>query len=195
MSETAENVRTFIAVSLPGPVKQELKQLQARVKKMGVHASWPRPEAFHLTLKFLGDVSLGHMGSIQRCMEKAASQSAGFQLKAQGLGIFPSVKRPRVIWAGVGGRTDLLEQVFNNLEKGLAPLGFQKQGQRFSPHFTLARVKHKTADPVDFVRLIRECSDVRSMPFSVATIDLYKSRLTSRGAIHEKLFEARIGKR
>ncbi|WP_161626861.1 RNA 2',3'-cyclic phosphodiesterase [Desulfospira joergensenii] len=193
MSERPERFRAFIAISLPGRVKQELKRLQDRLKAKGIKASWPRTEALHLTLKFLGEVPEDQVTAVQACMARAVAQVPCFQLNAGGIGVFPGIKKARVIWAGTGGRTDILEQVFRNLDRELALLGFQKEKRRFSPHFTLARIK-KGISPKTLIQLIQECNDIRSGFFRVRTLDLFKSKLLPGGAVHSKLFEAELGR-
>ena len=189
MPEKIGHIRSFIAVSLPGHVKRELGRLQARLKSAGIQASWPRTETLHLTLKFLGDIPENQIPSIREGLSRTAARAFCFDLTAGGLGVFPGIKKPRVIWAGTGGRTDLLEKVFQDLEGELELLGFPRENRRFSPHFTLARVKREFS-PKALIRLIQACRDIRSRPFPVSSLDLFHSRLLPKGAVHTKIFSA-----
>lgn len=186
-------IRVFIAISLPGHVKKELKRLQDRLKSAGIQGSWPRPETLHLTLKFLGEVDEDRVPCLRECLGRTAGRACCFDLTAGGLGVFPGVSNPRIIWAGTGGRTDILDMVFRDLEQELYLLGFQREPRRFLAHVTLARMKKDLFLEKDLAQLIRACRDIRSRTFTVRSLELYKSRLRPEGPVHSVLFSARFG--
>ncbi len=192
MNQKSDHIRAFIAISPPGHVKKVLKDLQAMLKKAGIHGAYPRLDTLHLTLKFLGDVPVGSVGLIQKSMETAARDLSGFELTAGGIGVFPTVKNARVIWGGTGGRTDLLELLFSRLDNALSSaMGLQKETRRFAAHFTLARVKQRV-DPKILVQLMQDGRGIRSEPFKVNKLSLYQSRLTRSGAVYTELFKVNL---
>ena len=184
-------IRVFIALSLPDHVRKGLAQIQARVRSRGIKASWTKPENLHLTLKFLGNIQIQDQGSLISAMKDTMTGFPSFELSAGGLGVFPNVKKARVLWTGIGGRTDLLENIFKCLEGYLHVLGIKREKHRFSPHITLGRIKALIL-PAKLIPLIQECKDIRSRPFEFESLDLFKSELTPLGAIHTRLFQARI---
>lgn len=192
--QEGKKIRVFIAVPLPDPVKSDLTDLQMRLKKSGLHASYPKPKTFHLTLKFIGDVDIQKIDTIVRCMKEAVGQvKAPIRLKAAALGVFPSVKKGRVLWSGIsGGTTDILALVVKSINNGLYQhLGIQPETRRFSPHLTLARLKKKVK-PEKLVSLIRQYSQFCTQEFEVHVIRLYKSELNASGAVHTVLAEIKI---
>lgn len=183
-------IRAFIAIKLPDSVKTQLKQLQVSLKQSGIRASWPKPESMHLTLKFIGKIPLDRLDSLKDCIKKAAQGINAHILYASGIGAFPSLKKPRVIWAGLKGDLEIIEKLVKQIEYFLhKELGIKKEKKRFSPHLTLARIKR----PISFSPIIKivknmEMDDIASDEFLVSKIILYKSTLLPSGAKHENIF-------
>ncbi|MBT3387417.1 MAG: RNA 2',3'-cyclic phosphodiesterase [Desulfobacula sp.] len=187
MKENNKDIRAFIAVSLPDVVKQYLSFLQKKLLNSGIKASFPKPASLHLTLKFLGNISKTDISNIESCMEKAVMGIAVHNLSASGIGVFPSVKNVRVIWAGLSGRTDFTEKLATQLESSLfEEMNIQKEAKLFRPHLTLARVKGKIP-PKTAAQLIKEFSTVTGPEFSVFGISLFQSELAPSGAVHKKI--------
>lgn len=192
MSDDRHHIRAFIAISLPEPIKFFLQTLQGELKKSGVKASWPNPGSLHLTLKFLGNVNIGEIDTINACMKKAVTGISTHTLFSSGIGVFPSVKNARVIWSGTRGQTDILEKIVTRLEVLLfEEMGIKKENKRFAPHLTLARVKSPVS-PKIMIRLLQEFKDFCSEDFLVSDIQLFQSKLTSSGAIHKFIFSAPV---
>ncbi len=111
------HIRAFIAIPLPDPIKTHLGQFQKQLKsKILLKASWPKPNSMHLTLKFLGNVDTGDIKTIQECMEMAVSNIPQFSLSATSIGVFPSVKKTRVIWSGIKGNIDVLNSLVQRID-------------------------------------------------------------------------------
>ena len=195
MSESAgrtqRSIRCFIAVCLPPSVNRWFRQYQAGLKKeSGIRASWPKPDPLHITLKFLGEIPPEQIPHIQAGMVRAVEQicPGSIELNCSGLGVFPSVKKARVLWAGILGNTDILENLAKELEQQLhVQLGIKREKRRFSPHLTLARVKGNV-HPKKIIGLMRKFEDTHSDSFQVSEINLFKSELHASGARHDKIF-------
>lgn len=191
---TDKAIRCFIAVSLPLDIQAWFSRIQKELKKSRLRASWSNPLQVHITLKFLGGVQAGQIPLIEKSMAQAAQQAAPFSLYGSGLGVFPSVKKPRVFWAGVRGCTDQLEILAKNLDQQLFErLGVKKEKRRFSPHLTLARLK-QDIPPEKVVQLMQGFQTQESNFFEAVKIDLIESKLHSSGASHEKIYSARFEK-
>lgn len=191
MGETKiSHLRVFIAIPLPAPVRRSLVKTQAGLKSKGIKASWIKPGALHLTLKFMGNIPIHDLESVKAAMVKAMAGFPRFELSPGGLGVFPNPKQPRVIWVGVEGRTDRLEKLFNTLETQLTPLGIKNERSRFFPHITLARLK-KSISPA-LGHAMQESNPPPSILFQVPGIELFKSELTPLGAVHTCLFQVKI---
>lgn len=193
MKTKKSTIRTFIAVSLPDHVKAFLTQGQKDLRKEGIKGAFPDPETLHLTLKFLGDIHMEQLRAVEQCMEKAVSGiKAPLLISAAGMGVFPTVRRPRIVWSGINGDTDRIGRIVKQLNQQLYEtllLGLDKK--RYTPHLTLVRMKTKIP-PQKMVGIIQKFQNTGSEFFEVKSIDLYKSKLLSNGAKHTKIFSVPI---
>lgn len=187
-----KTIRAFIAVPLPGAVRHLLADLQFRLKKAGIKASWPQPDRFHLTLKFLGETSCDRLAQIQTVMDRFSRQYPDLILAAGSLGVFPKIKKARVIWADIKGDIRGLEQLCHELDKDLRRFGIPGQTRPFSPHITLARIKVPVSSHT-LENLIQEHADRWSDPFYADSMVLYESILSAKGAMHTRLFQTKLG--
>ncbi len=142
----------------------------------------------HLTLGFLGDTEKKEIDAIIMAMDSTARALTPFSLSAKGLGVFPGVKKPRVIWCGVKGQVDQLEILKNTLDNHLVKACLAHDIQRFSPHFTLGRFKG-AVDPGTLTNLIHAFKYHTSVQCQIPSMVLYKSDLKPSGAVHTPLFE------
>jgi RNA 2',3'-cyclic 3'-phosphodiesterase len=185
-----EQIRSFIAIELPEPVKAELKRIEDSLKLTDSGcAKWVDPYGIHLTLKFLGNIDAEKVGAIVEMMDDAAHATPPFHLELKGLGAFPDPRRAQVIWVGVGGDIEKLQDLQKRLESNLANLGFPPEGRTFTPHLTLARIRDY-ATPVQRQTLgdgITSFKLESDRIFQVSSLSLMKSQLTRSGAIYTEL--------
>ena len=122
-----EKLRAFIAISLPEPVLQGIVTAQETLKRSGLKIRWVRKEGIHLTLKFLGDIDRDDVEKISEAMERATGSFSPFTLWAEGIGVFPNLRRPRVAWVGVSGDIEILRALQRDLESQLSGLGLPRR--------------------------------------------------------------------
>lgn len=184
-----EQIRSFIAIELPQELKLELGRLQASLKVDKPRIKWVKPEGMHLTLKFLGNVPTTSISDITQAMTESAAKVSPFRLEAGHLGAFPNLKRVQVVWVGLGGELDRIEQLHKLLEINLSRLGFAAEKRPFSPHLTLARVGNEASsdERQRFGELIAAASFEADKVIPVNGIVLMKSQLTSQGAVYTKI--------
>ena len=182
-------IRAFIALELPPPVISMLGKVQEDLKSMGLRAKWVRPENIHLTLKFIGNINPGDIDIIGGAMMDAVEDFAAIDLVAGGVGVFPGIKRPRVIWVGLGGQIQSLFAMQRVLEDNLAPLGFKKEKRPFKGHLTLGRFR-QTVNPNTIRQIMREYANLYSEEFTARRIILFKSDLKPTGAVYSRLQQA-----
>jgi len=182
-------LRTFIALELPPSVISLLEKVQEELKSMRLRAKWVRPGNIHLTLKFLGNITPGDIDKIGGAMIDAADDFTAFDLVAGGVGVFPGIKRPRVIWVGLGGQIQLLFALQRMLEDNLAALGFKKDKRPFKGHLTLGRFR-QTVNPNTIRQIMREYANLSSEEFTARRIILFKSDLNPTGAVYSQLQQA-----
>lgn len=190
-----EQIRSFIAIELPDELKQELSQLQAKLKagkQPGV--KWADPYGIHLTLKFLGNISIDKTGEITRVIEESTQGISPFHLEVKQLGVFPNLRRVQVVWVGVSGEVDKLGQLQQRIESGLARLGFTPESHPFTPHLTLARLRDQTSsdERQRLGQLIANTSFESAHSIEVAAVNLMKSQLTREGAIYSRISSVKL---
>jgi 2'-5' RNA ligase len=174
-------VRLFVAIDVPDELRAAIESdivdpLRDRVPG----ARWTRPGGRHLTLAFLGSVDDDRVGEISEALRAPASRHASFEASFEEIGGFPNLRRPRVLWIGVGEGAEPMAALALDIESALEPLGFEPEGRPFQGHLTLARFKEPRAFdvPAAAVQLDR---------FSVNEIVLFQSRLHPKGARYDVL--------
>jgi len=178
-------LRSFIAIELPEKVKSALAELQQELKKCRADIRWVKPENIHLTLKFLGDTDARSIDRIIDAVKAACSIYSRFDLEAKGAGVFPDMRAPRVLWAGISD-SDSLSGLQRDIEDGLAALGFSPEKRRFRPHLTIGRLR-SSAGMESLYDKIEGDKDISLGSIEVKSIFLIKSELTPSGAEYTKI--------
>jgi len=189
----SETFRAFIAIDLPETVRHFLAEVQETLKSYRLPIKWVRAQNIHLTLKFLGDIETAQTAKIAAAMTLAARDCAGVCLTAKDIGVFPDLKRPRVIWAGVKEQPEILQNLQRTLDNHLADLGLPKDPRSFHAHLTLGRVKGKIV-LARMKTVIDGLKGYESEPFEVDRIVLFKSELRPAGAVYSQVHQALFSK-
>jgi len=168
-------LRLFVAIDLPERVRDGLAALGGGVPG----ARWVDGEQLHLTLRFIGEVDGGRFRDIATALDGVGGTP--FDLHLDGLGHFPPRGAPRVLWAGVAASAPLVS-LRTRVESALAVVGVAREGRKFAPHITLARLKGTR--PARVGRFFEDHPLFRSPPFTVESFRLYSSTLGRRGATH-----------
>jgi 2'-5' RNA ligase len=191
-----EEIRSFIAIELPGAVKLNLSQLETQLKSgRRFEVKWVAPESIHLTLKFLGNIVVESTKDIAQAMAEAAQGIPPFRLEVKDLGVFPNLKRVQVAWVGVHGEIDKLSQLQQRLDSNLSRLGFAPEGRPFTPHLTIARLRDN-ASPTERQALGQLIASTRFEAgiFTADAISLMKSQLTREGPIYSRISQVALSK-
>ena len=183
---TIAAIRAFVAVPLPEEVRARLGEEVARLRPRAPGVAWVSPSNLHLTLKFLGAVESAQIQSVQAALAGVVSAHAPFQLAFHGLGAFPTVARPRVVWAGVGDGVEAAQRLAGAVERALGALGFEPDGRAFSAHVTLGRVRVPRLNS----GLAEALEAGRAQAFGAMLVDrlaLVQSELSPQGARYTEL--------
>jgi 2'-5' RNA ligase len=133
-------VRTFVAVFPPQRVREKLFHA-ARDLPASKDFRLIGPEKLHLTLKFLGDVAEDDLRRVTRALGPLRERHEPFQVSTSGFGAFPSERKARILWAGVGEGSESLAAVAKTVEDLLEPAGFGREERSYVPHLTLGRAR------------------------------------------------------
>lgn len=184
-----DTLRVFVAIKPPQEILRQIEKLQTQLKATGLALRWVRPANSHLTLKFLGDVPAADIAAVVRAMQAAARGQGPLTFTQQDMGVFPSLKRPRVLWTGLGGDLDRLQRLVQALEAVFEPLGFKREKRPFKAHLTLARIKVKL-DSQQLLDAIKPLSRYEPLTFDTTKIVLYQSQLRPQGAVYTSIAHA-----
>jgi len=184
----SNTIRTFIAIELPEKIIYTISKVQEEIKSYGLKIRWVRPENIHLTLKFLGDIKTADTEKVARAVSESATGYPALSLAVKGIGVFPGIKKPRVLWLGISKQLDLLTALQKTLDEKLEAMGFPKEKRPFRGHLTLGRIK-SVIDPKTLHDVLKEFIQFESESFFADKIILYKSDLKPNGAVYTKLVE------
>ena len=190
-------IRAFIAIDLSAEIQQRLDEVTHNYKNQlaNIPIRWVPAVNIHLTLKFLGDVSLSNLNMLMDMIQAEVSSHHQFDISVGGSGAFPNNRQPRIIWVGVEAPAELAA-IQNGIEGTTGRLGYTREERAFSPHLTLGRVS-RNATSQD-VKLISKTLDTTRIGFLGATcvekVHLYRSDLQPTGAVYTQIFSSSLNK-
>lgn len=134
-------IRTFIALPIPDDVREALSAAITELKSRNPSIKWVNPDKIHLTIKFLGDIAEDLIKPISMELDRTLERFQELDLGVTGLGVFPGMRRPRVVWAGLEGETRELVEMARSVDAMCERFGIRRDRRPFSPHITLGRLK------------------------------------------------------
>src|SRR5688500_15216622 len=169
------NLRLFAGITAPETWKKEIGEWRrkAQPRFSDSFARWSSDANLHLTLRFFGSVEEGEVVAIAEALQKVASQTGAFSVRAGGIGCFPNISRPRIVWLGLDGAKEEFVEMEGRVRISTANFGHAPEDREFHPHLTLARVREANRrDREARAELIR--SRARS-PFALAGSGVFQT--------------------
>jgi len=179
-------IRAFIALKLPEQLTSLLNSTQQKLMGYGFKIRWVRPENIHLTIKFLGDIQLSDIDRISAVLSESARNFQPFSFYAKGLGVFPGIRRPRVIWVGLAGEVDQIIGFQRHIDQSLSAIGYPKEKRPFQGHLTLGRFKGAVHSG-KLAEALNHQSGFVSDTVTIESVILFKSDLKPSGAVYSEL--------
>jgi 2'-5' RNA ligase len=180
--------RIFLAlnfsVAVTRKIAEEVARLQQPMTEAGFRVAWVPAANLHLTLKFIGSIEENLIEGVTGACKRVAARHAPIEAKAGGVGAFPSVQKPNVLWVGVQAPPSL-SALQRDVEAAMVELGFDKEERAFHPHVTVGRVKEARGSASDPWK-----SDAQLGSSLLNEIVVYESRTRSAGA--EYVARARV---
>ncbi len=174
--------RTFIAVPLSQGIRDRLLSWRVQWGRQAQDVKWVEPDNLHVTLIFLGEVDNREVPQVCSLTEEAVAlaELSAFSMKVKGVGCFPNVRRPRIIWAGVEQGAEELIRVHDALEATLETLGYRREERRFTPHITLGRTR-SDGPLTQLGQWLTESAAAEAGEMTVQEIHVMGSELTRSG--------------
>jgi RNA 2',3'-cyclic 3'-phosphodiesterase len=178
-------VRTFLAIRVGDEVEAAIYHLIEELRAPNDGVAWARRDKLHVTLKFLGAaVDSARLAPLAEAIAEVSNAAAALQVRTRGIGAFPNLRRPRVLWTGL--ESQALVRLATQIEGAAAPLGFERAERPWAPHLTIARIR----DPRRVASLLGRLQAAEQSEFGesrVGEIALYRSHLSSTGSTYERL--------
>jgi 2'-5' RNA ligase len=186
-----ETIRAFIAIQIPDEIKLKFAEAQAKLRRSGADVRWVNPDNAHVTLQFLGNAPVEKIEAIGPALNRVATSHRAFDITIAGLGVFPNLKRPRVVWIGIVEGAESLSSLQAAVVEEMSNLSFESEKRPYSPHITLGRVK--TAKNADRLSSALDADrDFQAGRFRATEIHLIRSVLSSEGPTYSTLFSASL---
>jgi 2'-5' RNA ligase len=177
-------VRSFLAFEIPEVVRSRLASDLEKLRESLPRSRWTRPQGWHLTLKFLGEVARPTLGDLVAELDPRLQNLEPVSVKLGRTGFFPTAMRPRVAW--IGGSAAGGEGVASAVEAAATAVGLPRERRPWSAHVTLARMKSQwSKDAVD--RFLEWGDGLNLDEFLAREVVLFKSDLQPGGAVYTAL--------
>jgi RNA 2',3'-cyclic 3'-phosphodiesterase len=178
-------IRVFVAVEIDSQVVDKISAAITELKSRVPGVRWVDPTNFHLTLKFLGNVEEAQINQIGAALEEQLHPFPRFTINAKGLGVFPDLRRPRILWVGLAGIE--LPSLVSRLESALEPLDFVPEKRSFTPHLTIGRWRQTERASKTLGQALESWKDYQFGATNIDEVILFQSKLNPKGAIYTKL--------
>ena len=181
-----------MAIEISKTIQDRLTSIQNRLREKIRRASWVKPGNVHLTLKFLGDVHPDHIEIIGGAIEEVAGNHPPFSMRIGGIGAFPNLTRPRVLWAGIKVGVAEITALARYINIELNRCGYPAD-KKFNPHLTLARLRSRV-NLRPFVDMFRQYDEIDGAAMTVNEIVFVRSQLHPSGSIYTLLNSCSLNK-
>jgi 2'-5' RNA ligase len=175
-------IRAFIAVEIDPKTVQEISAVLAQLEPDLPGIRWVIPANFHFTLKFLGHIEESKIGPVADALERQLHPFPRFTINAKGLGVFPDLKRPRVLWVGLEGNG--LAALASKVERALEPLGFALEKRAFTPHLTVGRWRQFDGSEKKLAQELESWKRFNFGESKVAAVIFFQSVLKPQGTAY-----------
>ncbi len=177
-------LKLFTGIEVGSTIRSSAAKLQTALAGTGAEVKWVEPENLHITINFLGDVDDRDLHGICKALEAVGRQVPPFRLEVAGVGAFPTMRRPKVLWTGVTNGQDELRTIHEMAEPKLLQLGVYRREERgYTPHLTLGRVKDESHAQTIATELAN-AANWRGGDLLIEEFALYASELRREGPVY-----------
>lgn len=185
-------IRSFLAIEVPEIILKKIGQVQEDLKSSHADVRWVSPEKIHLTLRFFGNVDESRIEPIVQSIRGPIQSTSPFSVSVKGIGVFPHLRNPRVIWIGLLDEKKVLVSFQERVGTELEKIGYEPEDRPFQAHLTLGRVKSSRGKE-GLIERVERCKETEIGDFQVDRVVLFRSDLRPTGPIYTPLREIRLG--
>ncbi len=178
------DIRSFIGIDLNNDHKNYINELQQRLRKYAVRGRWKHSSNFHLTLKFLDDITMEQKNSIDASLINICAAHRPFRLNLSEIGVFQGRDSIRVLWLGLGGDIPMLRKLAAEIDDSIWSLGFPREKRRYTPHITIGQ---DIVFECPFEEIKNSFGSHSSGPIEVRTVNLFKSEQIENKRVYTKI--------
>lgn len=179
-------IRLFIGCKLSRDILGKSLEIQEGIKKLDPDVKWVSDENIHLTLKFLGHIKSEIIEDISRKLQVIARNHDSFDLSVEGVGVFPRLSNPKVIWIGSGEGSDKLRLLEKNIENALSEFNLPKEEREYVAHITLGRVR-SPKNKEKIAEYVKQNANLFMGNMEVKYFTLFQSQLSRTGPVYTDL--------
>lgn len=183
-------IRAFVGVRIDPNVAEKISAVQTQLEHRLSGIRWVGRENLHFTVKFLGPVEEAQIAPIAEALERACRPFPRFAILARGMGVFPDIRRARVLWVGLEGQG--LVSLAAGVETALEAIGFAREKRGFQPHLTIGRWRSFNGQPE---LLGKELESWKGHNFGRSWVEeavFFQSVLKAEGATYHPLSVIRL---
>ena len=179
---TEDLVRCFVCIEVGESVRNSLGKWLADLRISAPEVRWVKDDAFHITLKFCGEIPYSILYKLENALEHGFNlkKLRAFTLELSGIGAFPGFRNPKVLWAGIGGEDDQIHRIASVVERAAIAAGIDSEQRPFHPHVTVARIPPAVEIPVAVLRDINS-KEEKWGQWKVSSVTLMQSDLMPDG--------------
>lgn len=179
-------IRAFVAILLDEAVRAAVAAVVERLRPLGGSVAWVPVANLHLTLQFLGEQPEERLAAAEAALDDAAARSAPIETALHGIGAFPGLERPRILWVGLAQGALEVRALQARVAEALAREGFPREERPWHPHLTIGRVHddrrwRREAGPA-LRQALAQAAGTRFGTLRISEVALMRSDLSPRGA-------------
>lgn len=179
-------IRAFVAILLDEAVRAAVAAVVERLRPLGGSVAWVPAANLHLTLQFLGEQPEERLAAAEAALDDAAARTAPIETALHGIGAFPGLERPRILWVGLAQGALEVRALQARVAAALAREGFPREERPWHPHLTIGRVHddrrwRREAGPA-LRQALAQAAGTRFGTLRISEVALMRSDLSPRGA-------------
>lgn len=187
-------MRLFVGIPLDEEARRGVEKVVKKLKRGHWPVRWEKPEKWHVTVAFLGNdkLALKSLASLSSAVKRGVRGIEPFEIRLKGLGSFPDLVLPRVVWLGLKGDLKSMARIYKGVREELRKLKLEFDEKPFRPHVTLGRVSKeaKRKQRLELGKYLQKHREMKILQqWRVDRVVIYESRLKPSGSEYKELKE------